>query len=85
MNAKKLVISMLIISMFLILNIICAGILAAIEPSMDYVDAFYTSMTCTTTVGFGNVAPETKAGKIFISFYELIPISLFFFTIGYIY
>ena len=43
----------------------------------DWTDCWYLMMTTSSTVGFGNVAPRTSAGKLFISFYQFIPIVLF--------
>ena len=39
-------------------------------------DAFYFSITTLTTVGFGDFAPQTAAGKIFTIFYLLVGIGL---------
>lgn len=50
----------------------------AFEDDLDFTNAFYLMMTTTSTVGFGNVVPKTTNGKIFISFYQLIPIGCFF-------
>ena len=39
-------------------------------------DAFYFSITTLTTVGFGDLAPHTPAGKIFTIFYLLVGIGI---------
>jgi voltage-gated potassium channel len=39
-------------------------------------DSFYFSVTTLTTVGFGDLAPKTDAGKLFTSFYILTGVGL---------
>ncbi len=39
-------------------------------------DAVYFSITTLTTVGFGDLAPQTPAGKIFTIFYLLVGIGM---------
>jgi voltage-gated potassium channel len=73
------------VSILILLNVIGAIILIELESQMTYVDAFYLTMSASTTVGFGNVAAVTDSGKIFISFYQLIPITVFFSAISYIF
>lgn len=44
----------------------------------DWIDAFYFSAITLTTVGYGDLAPETTIGKIFTIFYIIIGIGIIF-------
>ena len=76
---------LLFLSLLLFFNVFGALLLLLVEPALDYVNSFYLMLSTTTTVGYGNIAPQTNNGKIFISFYQFIPITLFFFSIANIY
>lgn len=43
---------------------------------LNYTDAFYMSSITLTTVGYGDFAPQTNAGKIFTSIYVLFGVGL---------
>lgn len=43
---------------------------------LSYVDAFYFSTITLTTVGYGDISPETTVGKLFTSFYVLTGIAI---------
>lgn len=45
---------------------------------LSYVDALYFTATTITTVGYGDIAPQTDAGKIFTVFYAFLGIGMFF-------
>ena len=44
---------------------------------MSWVDSFYFTVVTLTTVGYGDLAPETTAGKVFTVAYILIGIGIF--------
>lgn len=44
--------------------------------NLNYVDAFYFSTITLTTVGYGDITPETTLGKLFTSFYVLTGIAI---------
>lgn len=43
---------------------------------LNWVDAFYFSVMTLTTIGYGDIAPQTDAGKIFTIFYVLTGIGM---------
>lgn len=49
---------------------------------MSWIDAFYFCVVTLTTVGYGDLTPETTAGKLFTVIYIVLGIGLFaaFFT-----
>jgi voltage-gated potassium channel len=47
-----------------------------------WLDAFYFSVITLTTVGFGDVTPETRIGKLFTVAYIVVGIGIFFVVIN---
>jgi voltage-gated potassium channel len=43
---------------------------------LSWVDAYYFSVITLTTVGYGDIAPHTEAGKIFTTFYVVSGIGI---------
>lgn len=43
---------------------------------LSWLDSFYFTIVTLTTVGYGDIAPETSAGKLFTMFYLLIGIGI---------
>jgi voltage-gated potassium channel len=48
----------------------------SIVEGFRLVDAFYFSVVTLTTVGYGDLAPETDAGKLFTAVYALVGIGI---------
>lgn len=45
---------------------------------LSYIDAIYFVAMTLTTVGYGDIAPQTDAGKIFTAIYAFLGIGIFF-------
>ena len=84
-DQQKITTLSIILSVFFLLNIIGAAIMLPLEPDLDYINSFYLMMTTSTTVGYGNIAPETNGGKMFISFYQLVLVAFFFGSLSVIF
>lgn len=46
------------------------------EQDLSWIDAFYFCTISLTTVGYGDITPESDLAKIFITFYILIGIGI---------
>lgn len=55
-----------------------AGIFRQIESGQEltFIDAFYFCAITSTSVGYGDINPETLSGKLFLVFYMLIAVSI---------
>ena len=61
-----------------IIAIIAAGcVFYQLVEGWSLVDSFYFCIASLTTVGYGDIAPETTAGKLFTSFYIVSGVALF--------
>lgn len=65
------------------LGVIAAGafIFRQVED-LSWVDSFYFTIVTLTTVGYGDIAPQTTAGKVFTMLYLLIGIGILVALIG---
>jgi len=66
-----------------ILALFCAVIIAGVifyhrVEGLAWVDAIYFTSVTLTTVGYGDFAPQTDAGKLFTSVYSFLGIGAFF-------
>jgi voltage-gated potassium channel len=59
------------------LQLISGAVFYALVEGWRWFDAVYFSVTTLTTVGFGDLAPATDAGKIFTILYVLTGVGLF--------
>lgn len=48
----------------------------SIVEGLRFVDALYFSVVTLTTVGYGDLAPETDAGKLFTAVYVLVGVGI---------
>lgn len=61
----------------LVVGLIAAGgIFYNQVENLSWLDSFYFTIVTLTTVGYGDIAPTTAAGKVFTSMYLLIGIGL---------
>lgn len=56
------------------------------EPGMDrasyYIKCFYWTVTTLTTVGYGDITPQTNAGRIYTMFVMFVGVGVYGFVIG---
>lgn len=57
---------------------IIGSIFYHLAEGLSYVDSIYFTAITLTTVGYGDFAPQTDAGKIFTAAYAFIGIGIFF-------
>jgi hypothetical protein len=60
------------LSVLLLLAVIAGSVFYALVEHLSPLDAAYFSVTSVTTVGYGDVSPETAAGKIFTSVFIVL-------------
>ena len=61
-----------------LIAIIVAGcVFYPLVEGWSLVDSFYFCIASLTTVGYGDIAPETTAGKLFTSFYIVSGVAIF--------
>ncbi len=57
---------------------IAGSVFYHLVEGLSYVDAIYFTAITLTTVGYGDFAPQTDAGKIFTAVYAFLGIGIFF-------
>jgi len=65
--------------LILIASVITVGIgMVAMRhlEGLSWVDGLYFSVVSLTTVGYGDITPQTAAGKVFVVFYLLVGIAI---------
>jgi len=65
-----------------VLGFIVVGTIAFhLIEGLTLIDSFYLSAQTVTTVGFGDIAPKTTAGKIFSTIYMLVGVGVVLFAL----
>ncbi len=70
-------ISILILGLFFLLCFIVGVSFYHLVEKMSFVDAIYLTSVTLTTVGYGDVAPQTDIGKIFTSVFSFVGVGTF--------
>lgn len=68
---------LLIIFCILLVVWACGAVFYHAVEGLSYVDALYFTAVTLTTVGYGDFAPQTDAGKLFTAFYAFVGIGIF--------
>lgn len=69
-----------ILKVFLLFVVVLIGgaVFFHFVENLSYIDAVYFAAMTLTTVGYGDIAPQTDAGKIFTAIYAFLGIGIFF-------
>jgi voltage-gated potassium channel Kch len=70
-------VAMTVLSVFFLLCIVTGTVFYHLVEGLSLVDAFYLTSMTLTTVGYGDFAPQTDAGKLFTSFFSFIGVGTF--------
>lgn len=62
---------------FMLIMLILFTTLYHLVEEESWLDAFYFTVITTRTIGFGDITPETQAGKIITIFNALVPATIF--------
>jgi voltage-gated potassium channel len=68
---------LLLIFGLLLLVWIMGSVFYHLVEGLSYVDAIYFTAVTLTTVGYGDFAPQTDAGKLFTAIYAFVGIGIF--------
>ena len=71
------------IIIFLILLFVGAFVYSHAE-GWNYLDSLYFTVVTVTTIGYGDLAPQTDTGKIFTMFFPFIGIAMAFYFFLYL-
>lgn len=71
---------LLAILVYVILSVVCYA--AVFEPEWNIVDACYFAVVTFTTVGYGDLAPTTRAGQVFTCFYTVTGVACLGIALG---
>ena len=65
-----------VVGVFALLILIGGAIFYNKVEGLGWIDAFYFCTITLTTIGYGDIAPQTDAGKLFTMMYALIGIGI---------
>lgn len=75
-EAKKVRVVFVIIALTALVIILIGTFMMRYLEGLSYLDAAYFSVVALTTVGFGDISPETTGGKLFVMGYLLVGIAI---------
>ncbi|MCF7834575.1 potassium channel family protein [Candidatus Gracilibacteria bacterium] len=84
-SGKKFFSNLLLIEIIVIILVIIIGaVIFHYIEGLHFGDALYFTVTTMSTIGFGDITPQTDLGKIFVSIYAIIGVPLFISVSGLI-
>lgn len=64
-------------AVFMLVMVLCFTLLYHFTENLSWLDSFYFTVITTRTIGFGDIAPTTEAGKIGTVLNALVPATVF--------
>ena len=74
MNDQKILLRAIIVSA--IITVLVGVTFYHYVEHLSWLDAYYFSIITLTTVGYGDISPETPAGKIFTTLYIIVGVGI---------
>ena len=74
MENKKILLRIIVVSA--IITIMTGVVFYHYVEHLSWLDAYYFSIITLTTVGYGDISPETPAGKIFTTIYIMVGVGI---------
>lgn len=68
---------MIALGLFFLLCVVVGATFYHVVEKLSIVDSFYLTSVTLTTVGYGDVAPQTDVGKIFTSVFSFVGVATF--------
>jgi voltage-gated potassium channel len=64
-------------ALFMLAMVLCFTVFYHFVEGLDWLDSFYFTVITTRTIGFGDISPQTDAGKLGTILNALVPATIF--------
>ncbi len=76
-RAHKIIRQFRLLFLVTVIYVVSGSLFYHVVEKWHWIDSLYFSVVSLTTVGYGDVTPQTSAGKIFTMFYLIVGIGIF--------